>query len=277
MQISDNPNFDAQLTTFRALIKLRQEPNRDLDQAHLTEESILKRIQIFQNLELSNNQRVLAIGDSDMSTTAISIFGKPLEVVVVDIDRRMSEILFEAAMEYDLPIRFVYHDMRIKLIEILYHQYTVVIMEPPPTTPGFEVFISRAIQCIQSGYEANIFISVPQDPLLQNYFHKYCHDLGISIEAEFIGINHYINGYPSSDLIRIKIPSNIQPTVKSHWIEPFYSYEVNQDYHEYRCLCNEIIKVGLNLQFETLDELKMKGHSCGHKDVFSFNSKIPLL
>lgn len=267
--------FNKNLEVLNSLLKIRDKPNDDLEQQHITQNSIIRRIKNLK--DQVNNQRVLAIGDSDLTAVSIAIFGAPKEIVVVDIDRRLSDLLFEANMEYDLPVRFVYHDMRIRIIEILLNQFTLVIMEPPKSRAGIEVFLSRSRQCIQDGYESNVFISVPSVGEIRDFFNEYCKNYNITILEEYPKINEYVTGGENSDFLRIQFPENKIISVKNHWIEPFYRYEENLSLLEYRCLCGEMIKVGFGQDFLNIDELRQKGHSCGHKDVFAFHSNVKLV
>lgn len=268
-------NFQTKLGILRDLIKSREKADLDLDQNYVTEDSIIRRLQVIG--DLINGQRVLAIGDGDLTATSIAIFGNPSEVVVTDIDRRLTDLLFEVNMEYDLPVRFVYHDMRIKIIEILLNQYTMIIMEPPHSKAGITVFLSRAMQCIQAGYQDRVFVSVMSSGPIRSFFNEFCKIHNIKILERHPKINEYLENREKSDFLRIEFPIYTKPIVKNHWIEPFYSYEENSHIKEYRCICHEIIEVGPGKEYKSIDELKTWGHSCGHKDVFAFHSKIKLL
>lgn len=254
---------------FEKLKKLRSPAKIEFDQRYLTTESIIDRIEILKELELLN-RRTLLIGDADLVGVAVTIFGNPPDVLVADVDDTLSEILFVANMDHDLPIRFVYHDMRIKVIEILLNQFGLVIMEPPRTRSGIQVFISRAIQCIQEGFESGVFISVPSTGKIRDFFDSHIKELGIEVINQYKGINKYENRSPDTDLIQLKI-HNRNCSVQKHWLDHFYEREENGKVKEYRCKCERILKVN------SLDELLEDGcPHCGHKDLFVFNSSVKL-
>lgn len=276
MAFLNTPNFGNKLEILRSLIGLREETNTDLEQNYVTEDTILKRLEVMGDLIL--NQRVLAIGDGDLTALSIAIFGNPTEVVVTDIDNRLADLLFEANIEFDLPVRFVYHDMRLKIIEILKNQFTVLIMEPPQSKAGISVFLSRAMQCVQEGYEDQIFVSIPSFGDIREYFINFCEEYDIKILESHSFLNQYENqNLSKTDFHRLKFSKNTVIPVSDHWIEPFYAYEEEAETKEYRCLCEEIIEVGEDKEYLTISQLKSKGHSCGHKDIFPFHSKIKLL
>ncbi|OLS29263.1 MAG: hypothetical protein HeimC2_01100 [Candidatus Heimdallarchaeota archaeon LC_2] len=133
------------------------------------------------------------------------------------------------------------------------------------------------MQCIQVGYESNIFISIPSKGIIRDFFDEYCRIHKIIILENYEKINEYIKGSEDSDFIRIQFPKNKIISVKNHWIDPFYHYEEKLIIQEYRCLCGEMIKVGANQNFKTIDDLRLEGHYCGHKDIFAFHSNVKLV
>lgn len=254
---------------FDKIKKLRSPAKIEYDQRYLTTQSVINRIEIFKNLGMLD-RRTLFIGDADLVGVALTIFGSPPDVLVADVDKGLSEVLFEANMEHDLPIRFVYHDMRIKVIEILLNQFALVVMEPPKTRSGIQVFLSRAIQCVQEGYEDGIFISVPNSGKIRDYFDTHIKDLGIEILNQYTKLNLYENGDEPSDFIQLKIFDR-NCSVEKHWLDYFYEREENGDLKKYRCKCGEILAV------KSIDELRQNGcPHCGYNEQFVFNSSVKL-
>lgn len=151
------------------LFNLREKAEKKYDQAYITADSILRKLEIIRASGMLNERRVLAIGDSDLSATSIAIFGNPTEVVVTDIDKRMTDILFEANIEYDLPVRFVYHDMRMKIIEILKKQYSLIITEPPRSRAGIEIFLSRRYPVYKKGLRTPYLLLSLQEVKFSNF------------------------------------------------------------------------------------------------------------
>ncbi len=256
------------INLFDKIRQLRTSAKIQYDQRYLTTDSVINRIEIFRDLGMLN-RRTLLIGDADLVGVAIAIFGNPTDILVADVDESLSEILFEANMDYDLPIRFVYHDMRIKVIEILLNQFAMIVMEPPRTRSGIQVFLSRAVQCIQDGYEDGIFISVPNSGKIRDYFDSHIEKLGIEILNQYEMINKYDNGDQDSDMIQLKI-HNRNYSVEKHWLDHFYEREENGDFKEYCCRCEEILKV------KSIDELIDGCPHCGYRGEFVFNSSVKL-
>lgn len=241
-------------------------------------ETLRNRIEKLVTHNFLTKRRILTIGDEDLTEVAAAIFGQPKEVVTVGIDKRLSEVLFEATTEFDIPVRFVYHDMRLKLIEILQDQYELVIMEPPHQKAGIEVFISRASQIIQLGFEDRVFISASSQGEIRKVFVAYLKRIQVEIINLRPHSNEYTGSNETSDFIQLKLKEGTPVvTVPRHWIRPFYSHEEIQPIQSYHCICGELIDVGISQQFKNLEELQKSGHSCGRKDVFAYVSRVKLL
>ncbi|MHA2092271.1 MAG: bis-aminopropyl spermidine synthase family protein [Candidatus Kariarchaeaceae archaeon] len=271
----ETPN--EQKTILEELIKLRKPENEKFDQKHISMQSLLSKIEVLRAAGVLNHKRVLAIGDSDLSGLAIAIFGKPDEVVVADIDKRLTDLLFHANLEYDLPVRFVFHDMRLRMIEILQQQFSLIIMEPPPSKKGLKVFISRSMACIEKGSESEIFITIPETGQIQDFFYDFVKSHNIEILESYIGLVEYLGRSYRGSFHRINIADFDGEIIRDHWIKPFYEREENQVIHTYRCKCGELIDVGKNQVFLSLKDLQIHGCKCGHKGVFVFNSDVRIV
>jgi predicted methyltransferase len=259
------------------MIDMRGEARLDIDQRYLTVDGILNRLDALADLGIMNDKRVLLIGDADLTGIALSIFGNPKEVVVADIDERMSEIYFEAMLDFDAAIRYLYHDMRIKIIAILRNQYSLVMFEPPRTIGAVEVFLSRAVEIIEIGESNFIVINLPSSGIIRDHFNSILPQMGLTIERTYPGINLYEDGSEPSDLIALRATESSVPLSKDHHIRPFYEGEVTLVTKPYRCICRVTIEVGPGQQFETIEQLEASGcPSCQYNGVFAFRSKIQL-
>ncbi|MCY3410587.1 MAG: bis-aminopropyl spermidine synthase family protein [Candidatus Heimdallarchaeota archaeon] len=256
------------LQILRKLIEKRGEDLELLDQRSIDEASIINRINLLHDKGLLN-KRILCIGDHNMTGVAMSIFGNPSEVVITDIDRRLSEILFEAHIEYDLEVRYLYHDMRLRILEILMNQYELVVFEPPFTKAGIELWISRALECLVPN--GDIIISVPSTGPIREFFNEYIKSINLDLISVHEGINHYTYSKYISDVIHLKANEHTKISLKGHFLEAFYEHEEFDNIKHYKCKCGEII------QCENILSLMEKGCPvCAQKEVFVFDSKVKL-
>ena len=271
-----NPDFKAKLEIFNNLLNLRKTPINEIDQKYITAESIIKKVNLLSKQGLIDGKRIMMIGDSDLTGLAIAIFCNPEEVVVADIDERLSEIYFEATLEYDLPVRYLYHDMRIKVIEILKKQYSVIIFDPPPTHNGIKLFFSRAIEMIYGGPNSHIIMTLNQKMLSSGILEelKSMYDLdSFSTHTELITYEDQMLG----DVFIFNIIKNIESKLIGHYLHPVYTNEVNKKLLTYKCECGNDIGIGLNENYKNYDELQANGcPKCGYKGIFVFQSDIQL-
>lgn len=267
-------SFEENREILRKLIKLRNKENPKLDQKYVTEDTILQRLAVIAQVGLLDEMRVLAIGDADLTGLGLSAIGLPSEVLIADIDRRLSEILFDANLDYNLPVRFLYHDMRIKMIEVLKSQFTLIIAEPPQTKAGVLVFLSRAIECIVKGINDAIFFSVPRSGEVRKYFEKIVEEM----DMEIIGIhqiNKYIGDFPDSDFLQLKTSRSTKVKHSGHWLKAFYEREETMVNQPFRCRCGEIFTLGV--EFRDYDEMVEKGcWNCDNKEIFVFHSDVKM-
>jgi len=253
---------------------------RDIDQAKITPDSIFKRINFMKEQNDLYGARLLCIGDFDLTGTLSSIFGNTKEVVVADIDERIAEILFEINFDYDKEIRFVYHDMRKKMIEILKNEFEIVITEPPPTIEGLELFLKRAIISVtplRMDHNAIIYISIPHKKEFRKTLEQLVKDSNGEITHRLEKINKYIDGREETDFYRIIYNQNKIPLGNEHYLGPLYSMEVSMKSQPWQCKCGETIMVGENEKYKTLKELETKGcPKCRYKGPFRFQTKIEI-
>ena len=256
------------------MIKLRLEEDQALDQKYVTEETILKRLTVIFEADLLDERRVLVLGDADLTGLGLSVIGNPSEVLIADIDRRLSEILFDANLDYDLPVRFLYHDMRIKMIEVLKNQFTLIIAEPPQTKAGMIVYLSRAIECIVKGVNDAIFFSVPRSGEIRKYFEQILMDMDMEIVACH-KINKYIGDYAETDFLQLKTSRSSKAAYTGHWLNAFYEREESMTDKPFRCRCGKIFNLGG--EFRDYEEMIEKGcWNCDNKEIFVFNSDVKM-
>ncbi|GAH04811.1 unnamed protein product, partial [marine sediment metagenome] len=137
----------------------RGEPDKELDQYYVTKDSSVQRA-FLVNPESYNGKRIILIGDMDLTSIFIGMSSKPKDLAVLDIDRRIPEIVFKMRFDHKIQsIRFVNHDFRIRMIAVLQNQFDYIFLEPPMTKEGLELGLSRAVQCAKKESQTKIFLS----------------------------------------------------------------------------------------------------------------------
>ncbi len=260
----------------------RLDPILEIDQRSLTWESLTRKAQIILDETPIQNIRLLALGDFDMTGTILSVLSNPKDAVVMDIDERLAETLFDLQMTFNTPIRFVYHDVRKKMIEVLSNQFDLIITEPPPTKQGITLFLSRAINAarrvLMSGNEHNpsIFLALPKKDGLFEHLKTIATQAHITIQKQW-EIIEYETRQEKGYLFKLRVENNSIPIIDSHYLGPLYAHEVVMEPQPWECQCGNIILVGKEGQVASLSSLQEKGcPRCNHRGVFRFASKIPI-
>ena len=145
------PMDDALLDAFRELVSGRPRVKRELDQVHATLPCVLRRARLL--VESGEAQRgLIFFGDDDLTALAVGLVldRRPggehddKAIRVIDID---DEIL--AFYESHPRIQPMRHDLRDPLPRELQRKFGAVFTDPPYTTEGFALFLSRAVTALK--------------------------------------------------------------------------------------------------------------------------------
>ena len=263
---------------FKAIIASRKAEELLLEQRYVTEETAMRRAVLMNEKGDINDKRVIYLGDADLNSVAAILISTTNETVVADIDPRISEYLFEAYMSTQKQVRWVVHDMRVRMIGVLKNQFETIYVEPPKTKVALDLFLGRAIQCSRSDVQSVIYLSVKEG---EYYSSDEIHDLfklfNLSVTDHWVDFNEYQDDGEKSDLYRLEVSPESEPIYASHFLGPLYTYEITQEVQEYLCKCLDIIKVGKNEQIKSLKQLETDGcPKCSWKELFRFMSKVPI-
>ena len=263
--------------------ELRGIPNSDYDQYYVSKTSSIERV-LLEHPDDYNGKRIIFLGDMDLSSLPLGILSKPKDLAILDIDKRIPEIVFNMKVKQKIKtIRYVNHDIRVRMIIILKDQFDYIFVEPPMTEEGLEVGLSRAVQCANKKSSSRIFLSFDIESEKEDILEKLVDKMNLEIEEKKKDFNGYEYNTPLnktvSDLYSIKVKSNSKETIANHYYGPMYYRESNSHLQIYMCktICGESFNVGSEGEFNSIDELENKGcPKCNHKGPFLYNSSIKL-
>lgn len=261
--------------------QIRGKPDSRLDQYFVTKETALYR-SLLIDLDDYNNSWVAFLGDMDLISVFVGLQSKPKDLIVLDIDKRIPEIIFNLKMNHKVKgARYVNHDIRLRMLAVLRNQYDYVFMEPPMTIEGLEVYLSRAIQCAKKDGNAKILLSFDIQDKLTEKVYSIFNDMHVEILAHKKQFNKYTYETPlgkkTSDMYVLRVLPGSKETIKEHYLGPLYFRESKTEPKPHRCKCGKIIQIGKKGEYESLSDLKEKGcPECEQKDIFVFDSDIKI-
>jgi len=260
----------------------RGEPDPLLDQYFITKETALNRALVFDPKNY-DGKRLVMIGDMDLISLFIGKVSKPKDLAVIDIDKRLPELVFKLKFKEKIrSIRFINHDIRVRMLAVMKNQFEYVFIEPPFTIEGLELGLSRAVQCARKDAKSYIVLSWDYHKksieIVENFVDK--------MKLELLKVNKDFNNYTYltplnkkvSNVFVIKVNSNSTETISNHYFGPLYYRESKETPKSYRCKCGNIITVGEGGDFKNLRELEEHGcPKCGYSGKFIYNSNVPII
>jgi len=199
-------NFNLLLEINQVLEKyknLRQKPKREFDQFFAIEETIFKRVDLLSKFSNIDN-KILFLGDDDLTSIALALNKKFEKIFVVDIDKEILNLIKTVSENEKLNIKTIEYDLRKPLIEL--EKFNLIFFDPPYTLNAVKLWLLRALQ-ISLGKGTN---KKRKDiNYLKNKFYFLCYgytdkglergykiqklinDLGLIIQQKFRKFNKY--------------------------------------------------------------------------------------
>ncbi len=244
-----------------------------IDQSKCTPETGFQRaILCLQNHTLIG-KNILCVGDDDLISVALGLLIKKLfpreknystQIHVVDIDERILKYIIEIAKTEELPIQCHQVDLRKSLPKELEGKFDCFFTDPPYTLQGMSLFLSRGIDGLKQKVGLPIFFS---------FAHK-SPDVSLIMQKEFVHMGLMIseimprfNEYEGAEMIGntgqifvMRTTSHTKPRIDDTFEDALYTGEVRRTLRTYKCKkCGELLKVGYQGDFRTIEALKNKG------------------
>lgn len=212
------------------LLKRRVSPLRKLDQFTATKETVYKRAGLLNFLGDITGKKILLLGDNDFSSIAFVTLGTANEISVLDIDQRITESLRKISQERNFGIKTIEHDLRNSLPKDMSNNFDVIFTDPPYTTEGITLFISRAISALNKQNKAAriYFCYGNSDRAKERYIpiHKSITDSGLMVRWIFDRFNRYKGAESigsSSSLFVCEVTPKTKPLIKGKFTGNIYT------------------------------------------------------
>ena len=136
----------------------------ELDQCHCTVDTKLRRLLAVHEAGALVGRRVLLLGDDDLSGLALRLLVDRVgsretiaRLTVVDVDPALVGFLTAELGGAPFPVMCVEHDLRKPLPQELVGAFDTVVTDPPYTTAGARLFLSRAANALDR--RGDVFLS----------------------------------------------------------------------------------------------------------------------
>ncbi|MBN1813241.1 MAG: bis-aminopropyl spermidine synthase family protein [Anaerolineae bacterium] len=248
-----------------------------LDQAPCLAETSLRRALCMYQHGALEGKDVIILGDDDLVSLAIGFLGQalgsplPRRLTVIETDARWIDLIQDVSQAENLAIECIQHDLRDPLPEHLRHRFDTFETDPPYTTAGMTLFVSRAIQALRRGDECQGFLSFghKSPPELLDV-HLNLVEMGLVVQEMISLFNAYqgasiLGGF--SQMMHLLTTSAARPLVPNARYEgAIYTGESSPTTRLYACTrCKKRYEVGQRRSFATIESLKATGCTkCGN-------------
>jgi len=187
----DGPELEARMAELAAGLP----PSRwRLDHVPATAQTMARRALYLAETYQLDAASVLCLGDHDLTSLAIGSITPEAELTVVDIDEPILDHIADSAERLAFPLTAAWADLRLALPPSLVGTADLVFTDPPYTTEGMRLFLTRALEALRpTGHERLAFCFGTGERHLVKALEVQAllGDLRLALEAMLPGFNHY--------------------------------------------------------------------------------------
>jgi len=207
----------------------RPKPKREYDQFLATEETLIKRVLILENLINERIKEILFLGDDDLTSLAFSLLKSTdfnVNVMVVDIDKDILNFINFVSEKENFKIGTYNYDLKYPLPKDKFKNFNLVFTDPPYTPSALELWLTR---CLESSLESGSNKKRKRPEILSSKYYVICYGyteketekglkiqgiitkLGLVIQEKIRDFNNYYGAKSISSKSDLYI---LQPTPK---------------------------------------------------------------
>ena len=253
-----------------ALLATVPPADRALDQAHCTVETKLRRVAYLRDAGALDGRSVLLLGDDDQLAVTIALAAAalgnrpPARLVVVDVDPAVLAFARAEVERLGGRAEVLLHDLRRPLPEELHGGFDTVFTDPPYTSAGAELFLSRGAAALRPGPGGRAFLclgSRPPDETVR--VQAAIAGMGFAIHRMVRNFNEYLGAGVlggTSHLYHLVAGPRLTPAVAGDHDAALYTGEVRRPSRTYVCRgCGARLAVGAGRRWPTVEELRRRG------------------
>jgi predicted methyltransferase len=268
-----HPKFGSILNSLKEYTLRRPIADPALDQAYATPETSLHRALFILKRGNLEGIDIILLGDDDLTSVAIGFLRAAKRITVIDIDNRILKLISEISEKENLGIECINHDLRKPLPKELRGAFDTFFTDPPYTTQGLNLFLSRGIDSLKRKKTSYAYFAYPDKPPLEML---KAHDTILRMGAYIDELSPRFNLYEGAEILgnttsmfRIVVTEKAKPAITGNYSGEIYTGELNPTIRTYLCKCGERIKVGATEEYATINIVKTNGcPKCGKKNGF---------
>jgi N4-bis(aminopropyl)spermidine synthase len=221
------------LQEMKEIARLAPPPRLDLDQCHCTPATKLHRVLALHEADALVGRSILVLGDDDLTSLAIERvvrrFGSASSIAllgVVDVDAAVIDLVRTELAGASFPTVAVLHDLRRPLPPELRARFDTVVTDPPYTTAGASLFLSRAAEALDARGGDVFFSFGSRRPGAALLVQQAISRTGFSIVRLLRDFNEYVGAGVlggTSSLYHLSAASELRPLVTSAYDGPLYT------------------------------------------------------
>ncbi|WP_339161161.1 bis-aminopropyl spermidine synthase family protein [Siminovitchia sp. FSL H7-0308] len=282
-KISSSPSFPTDLFVkkYRHIYDSRPQINAVIDQSKCTPETSFKRAIHAIRSHSVIGKKVLCVGDDDLVSVSLALILKKLlpnrnihtNIQVIDIDNKMLEHIENISRQYNLEIDCLQWDVRNPLPKEWADQFDCVFTDPPYTSSGLSLFLSRGIEALKNQIGLKIYLSYAhKHPNFMLRIQEEITKLGLSATEIMPNFNEYEGAQilgGSGQLMTLTTTCKTTPLYTDTFEKPLYTGEIKQTLRQYSCKkCRTTYHVGFDQHYKTIEQLKKAGCSACYYKTF---------
>lgn len=228
--VLENKLYRESVSLLGKCIDQRPSPDRKYDQFTATIETTAMRASLLNFFEDVRGKRLLFLGDDDFTSVAVADLNTASEITVLDIDDRILDKIGTVSRNERLGVNLGNYDTRKPLPVPYSGKFDVVFTDPPYTTEGIKLFVSRAIKALDpSNQAARIYVCYGNsDRAKERYLPIYevFRASELMVRWVFDKFNRYQGAESigsSSSLFILETTSRTKPLISGNYDRPIYT------------------------------------------------------
>jgi predicted methyltransferase len=246
----------------------------DLDQAHCTVETKLRRVRYLARRRLLTRP-ILFLGDDDLTSLAIALVARAIgapapRMAVVDVDTRVLGYLDEQARAIGAGIDLIHHDLARPLPTTVRGRFEVAVTDPPYTLAGASLFVSRAVSALRPGAGQHVVLAFGgRRPDETVGLQRLLTDMRLALRSLKPNFNVYAGAGVlggTSHLYHLRTTRGSRPCIVGEHEGPLYTADERRDRcRRYLCVeCRTAVDVGPSQRLRYIADAKRLGcRQCG--------------